>query len=210
MDQNDVVALAQRVQPGLGQQIAFLVEIDKLKGVLRQSLLVDGSRQENTAEHSWHLAMAAMILAPHADTDVDVTRAVEILIIHDLVEIDAGDTYIYDEEGRQDKEERERVAAERIFKLLPPNQAERVRKLWDEFEERTTPTARFAYAVDRLQPLLLNASSGGISWRQHGIRHSQTFEKNSPIAEASETLWLLASSILDAAADQELLLDDRE
>lgn len=209
VDQNDVVALARTIEPNLGQQIEFLVEIDKLKGVLRQSLLVDGSRYENTAEHSWHLALVAMILAPHAAADVDVTRAVEILIIHDLVEIDAGDTYIYDEEGRADKEEREQAAAERIFTLLPPHQAERIRALWDEYEERTTSTARFAYAVDRLQPLLLNASAGGISWQHHGIRHSQTVDKNGPIAEASETLWRLASSILDTAADQGLLTDDR-
>lgn len=209
MDQNDVVAIAQRVQPGLGQQIEFLVEIDKLKGVLRQSLLVDGSRYENTAEHSWHLAMVAMILAPHAGGDVDITRAVEILIVHDLVEIDAGDTYIYDDEGRKDKEEREQAAAERIFALLPHDQAEHVRQLWDEYEERTTPTARFAYAVDRLQPLLLNASSGGISWQKHGIRHSQTVEKNNPIADASETLWQLAAGILDTAVDEQLLIDDR-
>ena len=209
MDHSTLVELAEGVSPELAQRIDFLLEIDALKGVLRRSRIVDGSRYENTAEHSWHLAMAAIILAPNADSDVDLPRAIEILLVHDLVEIDAGDTYIYDEVGRSDKELREQEAAKRIFNLLPPDQAEHVAGLWNEYEERTTPTARFAYAIDRLQPLLLNAGSGGVSWTENGIRHSQAAKVNGAIVEGSASLWSFASSILAEASDQALLVDDR-
>ncbi len=209
MDHPHVVSLASGLGDELAARIDFLLEIDKLKTILRRSLIVDGSRYENTAEHSWHLAMFAIVLAPHAGPDVDVTRAIEILLVHDLVEIDAGDTYIYDEAGRETKEANERAAAERIFNLLPADQAAHIAELWDEYEERSTPTARFAYAIDRLQPLMLNAGSGGASWLEHGIRHSQAAAVNSPIANGSTTLWQLAEQILATAADEGLLADDR-
>jgi putative hydrolase of HD superfamily len=209
MDHKDVVRLASEAGGDLASRIDFLLEIDKLKSVLRRSLLTDGSRLENTAEHSWHLAMFAMILAPYAEPDVDPFRAMEILLIHDLVEIDAGDTYIYDDAGRETKEANERAAAERIFNLLPPAQADHIAQLWDEYEERSTPTARFAYAVDRLQPLLLNASSGGASWLEHGIRHGQAAAVNAPIGDGSQTLWQFAERLLATAADEGLLADDR-
>lgn len=209
MDQQRIVELAAGLDPDLAARLDFLVEIDKLKGVVRRSLLVDGSRHENTAEHSWHLAMAALILAPHAGPGVDIGRAMEILLVHDLVEIDAGDTYIYDSESRAHQERMEREAAERIFNLLPTDQAEHVAELWDEYEKRETPTAAFAYAVDRLQPLLLNFGSGGVAWQEHGIRHSQAATVNGPIEEASTELWALASSLLAEAADRGALVDDR-
>ncbi|MGI9616749.1 MAG: HD domain-containing protein [Acidimicrobiales bacterium] len=209
MNQERIVELAADVDTDLGARINFLLEIDKLKGVLRRSRIVDGSRYENTAEHSWHLAMAAMVLAPHAGPEVDITRAVEILLVHDLVEIDAGDTYIYDTEARANKERLEQAAAERIFNLLPASQAAHVAELWNEYERRETPTAVFAYAVDRLQPVLLNAGSGGVSWQEHGIRHSQAEEINSPIGAASSELWQLASSLLGEGADRGALVDDR-
>jgi len=209
MDHRRVVELAGAVEADLAARIDFLLEIDKLKSVVRRSLLVDGSRHENTAEHSWHLAMAALILAPYAGDGVDVVRAVEILLVHDLVEIDADDTYIYDEAGRADKAERERVAADRLFEMLPPPQARHVDELWREYEDRATPTARFAYALDRLQPLLLNGGSNGESWRLNGIRHSQAFVVNRPIEDASPTLWALARSLLDGCADEGCLADDR-
>ena len=209
MNQERIVELASDVDRELAARIDFLVEIDKLKGVIRRSLLVDGSRYENTAEHSWHLAMAAVILAPHAGPDVDIGRAIEILLVHDLVEIDAGDVYIYDPEGRAHKERLEQEAAERIFNLLPAGQARHVAELWDEYEQRETPTAAFAYAVDRLQPLLLNFGSGGAAWQENGIRHSQAAAVNSPIGEASSELWALAASLLAEAADRGALVDDR-
>lgn len=209
MDRGGIVELAGAIDGDLARRIDFLLEIDRLKSVLRRSLLVDGSRLENTAEHSWHLAVVATILAPHAAPDVDVTRAIEILLVHDLVEIDADDTYIYDERAAADKAERERAAADRIFGLLPPDQAERVDELWQEYEARSSPTARFAYAVDRLQPLLLNAASDGTSWRRHGIRHSQALAVNRAVGEASTTLWELARAVLGACASEGSLADDR-
>ncbi|MEM7273407.1 MAG: HD domain-containing protein [Actinomycetota bacterium] len=204
-----IVALAGSIDDELSARIEFLLEIDRLKTVLRRSRIVDGSRYENTAEHSWHLAMTALVLAPHADRDVDLVRAVEILLVHDIVEVDAGDTYIYDDAGRIDKEQREQAAAERLFGLLPVAEGARLRALWDEYEDRSTPTARFAYAVDRLQPLLLNAGSGGVSWAEHGIRHSQAAAVNQPIGDAAPDLWALADRILAAGADAGALVDDR-
>ncbi|MGH1493023.1 MAG: HD domain-containing protein [Acidimicrobiales bacterium] len=209
MDHKDIVNTATKIDSELGARIDFILEIDKLKAILRRSLIVDGSRFENTAEHSWHLAMLAMVLAPYAEDDVDITRATEILLVHDLVEIDAGDTYIYDEVGRESKEANERAAAERIFNLLPSSQAAHIAELWDEYEERATPTAKFAYAIDRLQPLLLNSASGGAAWLSNGIRHSQAAAVNSPIGNGSATLWQLAEQILSDAADQGTLADDR-
>ena len=209
MDRTRIIELAGAVDRDLARRLDFLMEVDGLKSVLRRSVLVDGSRRENTAEHSWHLALAALVLAPHAPEGADVVRAVELLLVHDLVEIDAGDTYIYDQEGRADKAEREQAAADRIFDLLPPDQARWLHERWNEYEERTTPTARFAYAIDRLQPLLLNAGSDGQSWRRYGIRHSQATAVNEPIDQASPELWSLARALLAASADDGALIDDR-
>ena len=210
LNQQLLVKLAEAtVGSKLAERIDFLLEIDKLKNVLRRSLITDGSRYENTAEHSWHLAMLALVLEPHADDDVDVPRAIEILIVHDLVEIDAGDTYIYDDEARLLKEELEQAAAKRIFGLLPPDQGAHIAELWEEYEARETPTAQFAYAVDRLQPLLLNAASGGRSWQEHGIRHSQAAKVNGAIVEGSSELWRFAETVLAEAADRQVLVDDR-
>lgn len=202
MDQNRIVELAASIDPDLARRVDFIIEVDKLKSVLRRSLLADGSRYENTAEHSWHLALVAMVLTPYAEPQVDVGRALQILLVHDLVEIDAGDTYIYDAEARADKADRERAAADRIFNLLPPEQAAQVDELWQEYEERVTPTARFAYAMDRLQPLLLNTASDGASWRRHGISHDQAHRVNAPIEAGSSTLWTLAQALLTACANE--------
>jgi len=209
MDQTTIVDLAETIDADLARRLDFLMEIDQLKSVLRRSLLVDGSRRENTAEHSWHLAMAALVLAPHAEEDVDIVRAIELLLIHDLVEIDAGDTYIYDTAGAADKVEREERAAERIFNLLPADQAAHIDARWREYEARATPTARFAHAVDRLQPFLLNAASGGRSWQEHGIAHSQPAALNAKVAEVSPPLAQVITAVLDACADQGVLIDDR-
>ncbi len=209
MDHRELVELAAEIDADLAARIDFILEVDKLKHVIRRSLLVDGSRQENTAEHSWHLALAVLVLAPQAGPDVDVARAMEMLLIHDLVEIDAGDAYIYDEEARLAAKALEDAAAERIFGLLPADEAARLGGLWEEYEQRSTPTARFAYAIDRLQPLLLNAASGGVSWTENGIRHSQVLAVNAPIADGSAAAWAVATRILDLAADRGALADDR-
>src|SRR5437762_2142601 len=153
--------------PRLSQQVAFLVEADKLKTVSRRTPLVDGSRLENSAEHSWHLVLAAMIMRHYSPVAIDLLRVLEMLAVHDLVEIDAGDTFAYDAAGHETKTEREAAAATRVFGLLPADQRQHVSALWEEFEAQESAESRFANALDRLQPLLQNASAGGGSWRTH-------------------------------------------
>lgn len=185
----------------LEEQVAFLLEADRLKTVLRRSRLADGSRLENSAEHSWHLALFAAVLVEHAAEEVDLLRILRMLLVHDLVEIDAGDTFAYDEEATLSKVERERAAADRLFALLPGGQAEEWRALWDEFEARETSDARFAAAVDRLQPVLLNYASGGSSWREHGITVDQVVAFNRHMAEGAPALWDHARRVIAAAAE---------
>ncbi len=170
-------------------QLAFLVEADRLKSVLRQTTLCDGSRQENSAEHSWHLGLMATVLARHAGPGIDAARVLQMLLVHDLVEIDAGDTFAYDIAANADREERELRAAERIFGLLPPVQGNELRALWQEFESQATPEARVAVALDRLQPLLSNHHSGGGSWKAHGVSRAQVLRRMEPIRTALPALW---------------------
>ncbi|MDD9987079.1 MAG: HD domain-containing protein [Spirochaetaceae bacterium] len=186
----------------LHEQIDFLCAIDELKGVLRQTSLLDASRRENSAEHSWHLALYALVLAEYAEGDIDLARVLRMVLVHDIVEIDAGDTYIYDDTGRETKEERERQAADRLFALLPDDQAGVLRAAWDEFEERRTPEARFAYAIDRLQPLLHNHRTHGFAWRRHGITVDQVYEKNHPIGDGAPRLWELARELVETSAQR--------
>lgn len=153
----------------LDRQLAFILELDKLKTVLRQTLLADSSRRENDAEHSWHVATMAVLLAEYAPPGADPALAARMLLIHDVVEIDAGDTFIHDDKGNEDKAEREQRAADRLFGLLPPDQREAFRSLWEEYEARQTPTARYADALDRLQPILNNFATRGGTWKPHGV-----------------------------------------
>jgi putative hydrolase of HD superfamily len=183
------------------------VEIDKLKLILRQTRLVHEDRQENDAEHSWHLALAAIVLAEHADGDIDVARVVKMALIHDLVEIDAGDTFCYDLEAGKDKADREQRAADRLFAMLPPDQGQEFRALWNEFEERNTPDARFVAALDRFQPVLHNLRTGGGTWARHGIMREQVEERNAPMADGSVRLWKYISSLLDQAVSEGILKD---
>lgn len=177
----------------LERQMQFVLEADRLKQVFRQTLLMDGSRQENDAEHSWHLALMALLLQEHADAaELDLPKVVAMLVIHDIVEIDAGDTFAYDPQANTDKAEREQAAAERLFGLLPEDQGQWFRELWDEFEQRETGEARFAAALDRLQPLFHNYRTQGAAWRRHGVTCEQVIERNRHIAEGSRTLWELA------------------
>lgn len=156
----------------LKKQIAFLIEVDKVKNIFRQTYLADGKRKENDAEHSWHLALAAVLLKEHMAEDVDLGRVMTMVLIHDLVEIDAGDTYAYDMEGAATKREREVKAAKRIFGILPEDQGIYFRELWDEFEEYETADAKYAHLLDNFQPLLLNDASEGKSWEEHGVHKS--------------------------------------
>ncbi len=173
----------------LTRQIAFLVEADKLKAVLRRTALIDGSRQENSAEHSWHLALAAVVMAEYAPAPVNLARVLEMLAVHDLVEIDAGDTFAYDTQNSATKADREHVAAERIFAMLPPDQAARLRAFWEEFEEQATAESKFANAMDRLQPLLQNAFSGGGSWCNQNLTRAQVLKRMAPIEGAMPAVW---------------------
>lgn len=183
----------------LQAQLDFVREVDKLKSVLRKTYLMDSSRNENSAEHSWHLALMAMVLAEHATEPIDLLHVMKMLLVHDIVEIDAGDTFCYDQAGNVDKEERETRAAERIFNLLPPDFASLVRELWDEFESRSTPEARFATSLDRLEPMLCNFENRGGSWTEHGINRRRVEDRNHVIAHGAPLLWEYASALLDEA-----------
>ena len=197
MDPDKAVALAAEVDGDLADRFRFILEIDRLKAVLRRNLLVDGSRHENSAEHSWHLAMVAMAMAPHAKEPIDVERVIRILLVHDIVEVDAGDVDIYDVAGRQAKETEEAAAADRIFALLPEPGGAALRALWDEYEARATPEARFAYACDRLQPLLLNLATGGSTWHARGITSAQVKAINGAMAEGFDGVWPVAERMID-------------
>jgi putative hydrolase of HD superfamily len=192
----------------LARQLRFVVEIDRLKTVLRQTLLTDASRQENSAEHSWHLALMAALLAEHAGEEVDVARTMMMVLVHDVVEIDAGDAFCYDAAANVGKEERERMAAERIFGLLPTEQAAELHALWAEFEAGESPDARFAVALDRLQPLLQNLHSGGGSWRAHGIARAQVLRRMDPIRAGAPALWPTVLAVVEEAVAAGHLRDD--
>jgi len=186
----------------LGRQIEFILEIDKLKQVFRQTYLLDESRKENDAEHSWHFAMLAVLLSEYANEPIDLLKVVKMALVHDLVEIDAGDTYLYDEAGHADKAEREQKAADRVFGLLPKDQGEELRALWDEFEAKETPEARFAGTIDRLQPLLHNLNTEGRAWHEHGIRADQVIKRTCVIADGSSDLWDYARKQIDLAVEK--------
>ena len=173
----------------LDKQIAFCREIDKEKQIGRQTYLADGTRKENDAEHAWHMAVMTLLLSEYANEEIDVLRTVSMLLIHDLVEIDAGDTYAYDEEAKKSQREREMQAADRLFGILPEDQGEQFRALWDEFEAGETKEARFARTMDNFQPVLLNAAADGKAWEEKGVRLGQVQKRNQNTAKGSEALW---------------------
>ncbi|WP_344930066.1 HD domain-containing protein [Saccharopolyspora gregorii] len=200
MDDEDLIAertpLPDAIGGRLREQLVFLAEVDKLKTVLRQSPLAAADRRENDAEHSWHLALMVSVLAEHSDEPIDVGRTVELVVLHDLVEIYAGDTPLYDDAGRESQQEREEAAADRLFGLLPADQAARFRGLWDEFESRGSPEARFAKAVDRVQPLLLNWLARGGTWRTPGVTADTVRARKAVIGEASTPLWTMVQELI--------------
>lgn len=185
----------------LEQQISFLMEIDKQKEIIRQTYLADGSRKETDAEHAWHIAVMCMILHEYANESIDVTRTMMMLLTHDLVEIDAGDTYAYDTAGNATKKDRETAAADRIYGLLPEDQQKFLRELWDEFEAVDTPESRFANALDKIQPVLLTDQASGKSWKEHGVRKDQIMNRNARTHEGSETLWNYIREIIERSVD---------
>jgi len=202
MDRDSAIEIAAGFEEDLARRLDFIYELDRLKTVLRQSVLIDDSRQENSAEHSWHLAMVALTLAPYAVEPIDVARVVKILLVHDVVEIDAGHVFIYDETGRAEAEAAEQAAAERIFGLLPEPEASEFRSLWDEYETRSTPEGRFAYSCDRLQPLLLNVAVDGGSWRRHGVDAGRVKAVNGAIEVGLPDVWPVAEAMIDRAVEE--------
>lgn len=186
----------------LKKQVEFMLELDKMKNLYRQTYVLHEDRKENDAEHSWHLAILAMLMAEHANKPVDIVKVMKMVLIHDVVEIDAGDTYCYDSEGSKTKADREEKAAQRIFGLLPDDQQKEFYGLWREFEDSETDEARFAALLDRIQPLMLNYTKGGISWKEHGIAKEQVLERNKAYFNESDDIAELIVSVINDAYDK--------
>ena len=206
------VELNQKLLPDqiqrLQQQIEFMIEIDKLKQISRKTILTDRSREENSAEHSWHIAIAVFLFSEYAqDQKIDWCRVIKMLLVHDLVEIDAGDTYCYDDQGRQDQDRREQQAAERIFKILPQDQSRSFRALWDEFENRNPPESKYANALDRFQPFLQNYVTKGQKKRKNNITRRQVKDRMQPVFDGAPLLWNLVKLFIDDAVQKNYLAE---
>jgi len=187
------------------KQVAFIKEIDKLKYIQRRTRLFNSDRHENDAEHSWHLAMMAMILAEHADKPIDVLKVMKMVLIHDLVEIDAGDVFIYDTTKNHTNTDEERIAAQRIFGLLPHEQAEEYIAIWEEFEEGTTDDAKFAKAMDRFEPLLQNTSNNGGTWAEYNVKYDTVYNKKKVIGEGSASIWEYGERLINESVEKGIL-----
>lgn len=192
----------------LEKQLQFILEIDKVKKIIRQTPLSDASRKENDAEHSWHIALMAYLLQEYVEEPGEVSKVMLMVLIHDLVEIDAGDTYAYDEEGAKTKDERERKAADHIFGMLPEDQGMYLKALWEEFEAYETAEAKYAHLLDNFQPLLLNDAAGGISWTEHQVKKSQIYKRNEKVEETSATIWKCMQDKIDKHIQAGHVLDE--
>ena len=189
----------------LSKQISFIKEIDKIKYIQRKTKLFNSDRCENDAEHSWHLAMMTIVLAEHSDTPIDVLKVLKMVLIHDIVEIDAGDTFIYDTLKSHSNTDNERKAAIRIFGLLPKEQGDELIAIWEEFETGVTNEAKFAKSMDRFEPLLQNASNNGGTWKEFDVDYNQVYEKKKVIKAGSTTLWNYAEKLLHESVDKGIL-----
>ena len=196
------------IEERLKKQMEFLLEVDKLKFINRQTYLSDGKRKENDGEHSWHLALMAVLLSEYSNEEIDLVKVITMVLIHDIVEIDAGDTYAYDAVGNQSKREREVKAADRIFNILPEDQAEKLRRLWEEFEAYETPEAKFAHVCDNVQPLMLNDATDGLAWREHEVKKSQVLQRNRRTGEGSQVMMEYINRILDKNVESGNLRDE--
>lgn len=190
------------------QQIAFIKEIDKIKYIERRTKLFNSDRRENDAEHSWHLALMALVLAQHANEPIDILKVIKMLLIHDLVEIDAGDTFLFDTTKNHDNTEEERTAAARIFGLLPEKQAEEFKAIWEEFEARQTAEAKFARSMDRLEPLLQNVSNKGGTWQEFNVGYSQVLQKQNVHEAISTTIDHYAKELIQQSVAEGILRED--
>lgn len=192
----------------LQKQIEFILEADKLKHTSRKTILLDRSRRENSAEHSWHIALTVLVLSEYAkEKEIDFFRVIRMLLVHDLVEMDAGDTYCYDDQGREDQAQREKLAADRIFDILPDDQARSFRELWDEFEGGATPESQFANTLDRLQPFLHNYFTEGQTWQENDVKSNQVVARMQPVEDGSSFLWNYVKALLDDAVKKGYLSD---
>ena len=180
----------------LKKQMEFALEIDKEKNIFRQTHLSNHGRNENDAEHAWHMAIMAYLLKEYSNEEIDITRTMIMCLIHDVVEIDAGDTYAYDTEGKKTQKAREDAAKERLYSILPEDQKKELMRIFDEFEENKTPEAKFAHAMDNLQPLMLNNSNGGADWREHGVSFEQVYGRQGRTKEGSEKLFELTDQLI--------------
>ncbi len=191
----------------LEKQVKFLLEVDKMKNILRQTLKLTDRSREDDAEHSWHFALMAFVLSEYASESVDINRVIKMALVHDLVEIYAGDTYAYDIENNKSKAEREKASADKLFSILPEEQGKEIRDLWEEFDAEQTPDACFAAAIDRLQPMLNNYYTDGQSWKNHKVASASVYKRMEPIRRASEELWQFAASLVDDAVKKGWLID---
>ena len=184
------------MQDRFQKQLDFLILIDKMKNIERQTLIADGSRRETDAEHSWHIAVMAILLKEYAAETIDVDRVVRMLLVHDLIEVYAGDTFCYDVQGNLDKQKREKEAADRLFSMLPDDQRDEIRNLFEEFDRMDTPDSAFAAALDRLQPLINNHLTNGHTWRKGHVKSAQVYERMAPVKQAASSLWPLVERII--------------
>lgn len=192
----------------LRKQKEFILEVDKMKQIYRQTHIRGGSRQENDAEHSWHLALMAFLLSEHSNEEVDVLRVMKMVLIHDLVEIDAGDTYAYDAAGNATKRQREEKAADRIFGILPEDQGQEIRELWEEFEAYETAESKFAHVLDNFQPMSLNDDNGGADWRRHQVRKSQILKRNERTPLGSRDIWECMEEMIEKNVEKGNIIED--
>ncbi|AEA42482.1 HD domain-containing protein [Fluviicola taffensis] len=193
------------VPENLLKQINFIKEIDKVKYIQRKTKLFNSDRNENDAEHSWHLAMMALILTEHSNESVDILKVIKMVLIHDIVEIDAGDTFIYDTQKSHSNTDEERLAANRIFGLLPSGQAQELIAIWEEFEAGITSEAKFARSMDRLEPLLQNTSNDGGTWKEFDVDYEKVYQKKSLIKEGSNTIWDFSEQLINESVEKGIL-----
>lgn len=191
--------------PTLSQQIAFIKEIDKVKHIERRTKLFNSDRRENDAEHSWHLAMMALVLSDYSDAEIDLLKVIKMVLIHDIVEIDAGDTFLYDQNKNHDNTEAELKSAERIFGILPEKQAAEFIEIWKEFEMGDSPEAKFARSLDKLEPLLQNTSNNGGTWQEFGVKYQAVYDKKRAIKNGSKALWNFAENLIDESVEKGIL-----